>query len=87
MRCDERDAEAFGLGARRAVVGLLALQVALDEARVERAEDHAAGHQRGIRRLPLRGVAEARPRYGSPRLCRESSRSCRTAFSWLPGLP
>src|SRR6185369_6174238 len=40
---DERDAEPFGLGTRRAVVGLLAPQVRLDAALVQAAEHYAAG--------------------------------------------
>ena len=45
MRCEERDAEAFGLGGACAVIGLFFLQIPLNQASIERAENHAAGHQ------------------------------------------
>src|SRR5258708_30970418 len=40
---DQCNAQAFGLGAARTVVGLLAAQISLDRTRVEVAKRHAAG--------------------------------------------
>jgi len=42
MRADERDAQPLRFGAAGAVVGLLAAQIRLDAALVERAENDAA---------------------------------------------